>query len=82
MRAIHVLALAALSSVPFASSAVVAGEATYLAPPLFRELARDTQKVRNFTYLSTTPQPVAAVKPVTKAHALEVDGDVVTIGAF
>lgn len=82
MRAIHVLTLAALSLVPFASNAVVAGEATYLTPPLFREQARDMQKVRNLTDLSTTPQPVAAVKPAVDALTAQVDGDVVTTGAF
>jgi len=82
MRAIHKLALATLSFVPFASNAVVAGEVTYLTPPLFREQARDTQNVRSFTDLRTTPQPVSSANSVSETLTAQVDKDVVATGSF
>lgn len=82
MRATRFLALAVLASATFTTGAAMAGEALYLTPPLFREQARETQQVRNVSDLTTTPQPVAAAKPVTAPRTAQVGGEVETTGSF
>lgn len=75
MRAMTALTLATLVSAAFVSSAVVAGEATYLTPPLFREQARDTQKVRRVSDLTTTPNLVVVAKPTGASRTIRIVAD-------
>ncbi len=75
MRSTHAFVLALLVSATFASNVAVAGDAIYLTPPLFREQARETQKVHSQSDLTTTPQPVAAAKPVVTSHTMQVVAD-------
>lgn len=75
MRVTSALALAVLASAAFVSGAAVAGEAAYLTPPLFREQARETQKVRNVSDLTTTPQPIAAAKPTASPRTVQIVAD-------
>ena len=82
MRPIQAFALTLLVSVTVTSGPALAGDTVHLTPPLFREQARETQKVRSLTDLTTTPQPVAAAKPVVEPRAAQVDGDVVATGSF
>ena len=82
MRPTHAFVLALLASATFASGAAMAGDAVYLTPPLFREQVRGTQHVRSQSDLTTTPQPVAAAKPVAAPRTVPVHGDIETTGAF
>lgn len=82
MRPTHAFVIVLLASVTFASGAAVAGDTVYLTPPLFREQARETQHVRSISDLTTTPQPIAAAKPVLAPRAVQVDGDVEKTGSF
>ncbi|KQO55207.1 hypothetical protein ASF22_11360 [Methylobacterium sp. Leaf87] len=75
MRAMTALTLATLVSAAFVASAAVAGEATYLTPPLFREQARDTQKVRRVSDLTTTPNLVVVAKPLNAARTIQIVAD-------
>ncbi len=75
MRAITALTLATLVSAASVSGAAVAGEATYLTPPLFREQARDTQKVRPVTDLTTTPNLVVLAKPASATRTVRIVAD-------
>jgi hypothetical protein len=80
MRAMTALTLATLVSAAFVSAAfvsgaAVAGEATYLTPPLFREQARDTQKVRRVSDLTTTPNLVVVAKPLNAARTIRIVAD-------
>jgi hypothetical protein len=72
MRTTHALVLAVLASATFAADAAVAGEAIHLTPPLFREQARATQQMRHVSELTTTPQPLAAAKPVEAQGTVKV----------
>ncbi|KQP10173.1 hypothetical protein ASF28_03185 [Methylobacterium sp. Leaf99] len=73
MRNTSFLVLAAILSAT--SGVAVAGEATYLTPPLFREQARDTQKVRSVSDLTTTPTLTTAAKPTVPVRAVQVVAD-------
>ncbi|MGX5776927.1 hypothetical protein [Methylorubrum zatmanii] len=68
MRTIQILALAALTSVTVAGSAI-ADERIHLTPPLFREQARVTAAVRPASELTTTPQLTVAALPNRKVVA-------------
>ena len=72
MRATQVFALAVLASATFTTGAAMADEALHLTPPLCREQARETQQVRRGNDLTTTPQPVAAAKPVASSRTVQV----------
>ena len=72
MRATRFIALTVLASATFTTGAAMAGEALYLTPPLFREQARETQKIRSVSDLTTTPQPIAAAKPVVPSRTVQV----------
>ena len=72
MRAQTALTLAALVSVAFVSNAAVAGEAAYLTPPLFREQARETQKVRSVSDLTTTPNLVVVGKSAAPQRIVRI----------
>jgi hypothetical protein len=72
MRTAQALTLAILASATFVSGAAMAGEAVHLTPPLFREHARETQKVRSVSDLTTTPQPTVAAKSVIMPRTLQV----------
>lgn len=65
MRTTRLLALTLLASSTCGAGVAVAGEALYLTPPLYREQARETQQIRRFSEMTTTPQPVAKSAPVT-----------------
>lgn len=78
MRATSALVLASIMSVAFVSGAAVAGDAMHLTPPLFREQARDTQKVRSISDLTTTPTLVAAAKPAIAARTVRIVADAET----
>jgi len=82
MRAITALTLATLVSAASVSGAAVAGEATYLTPPLFREQARETQQARSLGDLTTTPQPVAPAKSGTASQSAQAGNEVETTGSF
>jgi hypothetical protein len=82
MRATQVLAFAVLASASFSAGAAMANEALHLTPPLFREQARETQRVRSVSDLSTTPQPVAAAKTVVAPRPVPAVGEVEATGSF
>lgn len=65
MRPTRLLALTLLTSATCGAGVAVADEALYLTPPLYREQARETQQVRRYSEMTTTPQPVAKGAPVT-----------------
>ena len=81
MRATSIVVLASLVSTALVSGAAVAGEAMHLTPPLFREQARDTQKVRSVSDLTTTPSLVAAAKPAIAARTIQIVADAETTTA-
>lgn len=72
MRTAQALTLVILASATFVSGAAVAGDAVHLTPPLFREHARETQKVRSVSDLTTTPQPVTGKKLVITPRTAQV----------
>ena len=82
MRLTHAFALTVLASVTIESGTATASDTVYLTPPLFREQARETQHVRSQSDLTTTPQPVAAAKPIVAPRTVQEDGDVQATGSF
>lgn len=75
MRIAQALTFAILASATFVSGAAVAADAVHLTPPLFREHARETQKVRSVSDLTTTPQPTVAAKLVIMPRTVQVVAD-------
>ena len=78
MRFTHVLTVAALVSASFAAGTAMAGEPLHLTPPLYREQARTIGRTRAPNDLVTTPQPVAAARPVETRCVVEVVAEAVS----
>ena len=72
MRFTHALTVIALFSAPFTAGTAMAGEPLNLTPPLYREQARTIRQTRAASDMITTPQPVAAAKPVEARRVVEV----------
>lgn len=75
MRTAQALTFAILASATIVSGAAMAGDAVHLTPPLFRERARETQKVRSVSDLTTTPQLTVTAKPVIMPRTVQVVAD-------
>ncbi|MCK2053752.1 hypothetical protein [Methylobacterium sp. 37f] len=75
MRVVYALTVAVLAAVPFAVTVALADEALYLTPPLYRDQARALQQTRNLSDLTTTPQPVAASKPMIASRTVRIVAD-------
>ena len=76
MRVSHILALTVLVAATSIGGVANAGDALYLTPPLYRELARETQQVRRYSDLTTTPQPVAKGEPDVAPRTVQRVADV------
>jgi len=77
MRFTHALALIAFASASVSAGAAMADESLNLTPPLYREQARTSQQTRSVSDMTTTPQPVAATKPIAPRRVVEVVAEAV-----
>lgn len=82
MRPNQAFALIILISMSIMSTSALAGDPVHLTPPLYREQARETQKTRSLSDLTTTPQPVAIAGTLIEPRSAQVNDDVVATGSF